>query len=834
MEVAHQTDHTSHVVIGGGAIEKFQMAQTGHFFEILSNTLYANGKLAMIREVLCNAWDSHIASGVMGTAINISLDANELVIRDYGLGIPHNLVHQIYCVYGNSTKTNDGNQTGGFGLGSKAPFAYTKHFTVTNCHAGTKVVHAISRGTNGDGTPERRVIVEVPTTEQGVEVKIPIKESKDLSILQEYIETIAKYGEMNVQLNGKKLERFTLSSSKDGFYVAQGETFGINSNSKIYIRYGNVIYPVESSTEYHKELAEVLRFLENLPEANAWNSKQWKICFQAPPNSITVTPSRETIQVTSVTVETLKNLFSKVSSIKTMHQFEVLRNEMVREATEHYAKKHPEMLKKFLDGGAPFIKGTDVDAYGRQKPILSMEDARQRMVRDKFKMGASDYVLRLRLLADTGISNRGTLQQLTRCIAAYTGGNAWYDVSDKYSPATFALKYRNKLLNALDKQEGMDSKNLYFIASGTRNRGCDFIEPKDWKPTTSDRTLTFFKNKIFITYSKIAVSENIYDLVQKHGDFGIYYGVPAYVVPRRKGAYKEALDYFTKKGWEVIDVDDYVQKHVPKEVKEVDPTPKTPKVIGIPSLNMLRDPRNGNFTPRGHLAFDATNHRVEKPKAVFTAKNLGGRDYTHEFFEAKMDRVGMSILSLIGSDTAIAVNSRQKDKYIAEGSKDGYEYLAEKAWEEFETNTVLINYFGKYKLNLGTSEASTLHGLWKASKYMPSIRKLMKYPRQLTDTEYHWVRLWEHLITGVSSYRSDRFRDYWPKGMIPSLDKILKLIKESKEQACPERDEMHKRIQSKMFKYINMYEIVELVSDPKITQQEKDDAEGVLLLALEG
>jgi hypothetical protein len=248
LEVAHQTDHTSHVVIGGGAVEKFQMAQTGHFFEILSNTLYANGKLAMIREVLCNAWDSHIASGVMGTAVNISLDANELVIRDYGLGIPHHLVHQIYCVYGNSTKTNDGNQTGGFGLGSKAPFAYTKHFTVTNCHAGTKVVHAISRGTNGDGTPERRVIVEVPTTEQGVEVKIPIKESHDVNTLKQYIETVAKYGEMNVQLNGKKLERFTLSASKDGFYVAQNEHFGISSNSKVYIRYGNVIYPIEASS----------------------------------------------------------------------------------------------------------------------------------------------------------------------------------------------------------------------------------------------------------------------------------------------------------------------------------------------------------------------------------------------------------------------------------------------------------------------------------------------------------------------------------------------------------------------------------------------------------
>ncbi|QIG70516.1 RIIA lysis inhibitor [Rhizobium phage RHph_N38] len=834
MEVAHQTDHTSHVVIGGGSAEKFQMAQTGHFFEILSNTLYANGKLAMIREVLCNAWDSHIASGVMGTAVNISLDANELIIRDYGAGIPHHLIHQIYCIYGNSTKTNDGNQTGGFGLGSKAPFAYTKHFTVTNHHAGTKVVHAISRGTSGDGTPERRVIVDVPTTEQGVEVKIPIKDSHDLVVLEKYILSVAKYGEMYVKLNGKTLERFPLSTSKDGFYVAQDENFGVESSSKVFIRYGNVIYPVENNGEYQLELAGVTAFLDKLPGNNSWSNRtNWKICFQAAPNTISVTPTRESIHITPITVSTFKDLFGKVSSTKTMYEFQELRDRLVREATEHYAKNHPEMLRQFLDGAAPFIKGSDVDSFGKQKPILSLEDARQRLVRHAFKMLPSDYALRLRLLADTGIANRGTLQQLVKAITAIKTGLNLHWTDEKEEPWKVIWKAREKLLKKITEHEGMEPKGLYYINTGSRNRTYDCVEAANWKPRTVDHQFAFLKNKIFLTYSKVAVSEHMHGLVKENGDFGNVIGIPVYVVPRRKDAMKIAIDFFTNKGWEIINVDKYIQDNSLQRVVEVDPTPKAPKIVGIPSLMMLKNPRGGGFTPRGHLEFDVTGKRVEKPKAVFTAESLSGRDYTHKFFDVKMDKVGLEILHLIGEDCAIAVNSRQKEKYIANGSKDGYEFLGEKLWEEFESNTVLVDYFGRFKLNLGTVEAATLYGLWKATEYMPLIKQIMKYPRQLTADEMFWRNIWSHLTTLVS-YRPEDSRNHWPVIMRPHLDKVANLIKESKDKPCPERDHMQERIQSSMFKYIDLSKIIHLVSDPKTTKQEKDDAEGILLLALEG
>ncbi|NKX37731.1 hypothetical protein HGG70_07340, partial [Rhodobacteraceae bacterium R_SAG4] len=60
MEVTHINHKDTHAVIGGQAAEAFSISQNAEFFEVLSSTLYSNKKLAVVREVLCNAWDAHL------------------------------------------------------------------------------------------------------------------------------------------------------------------------------------------------------------------------------------------------------------------------------------------------------------------------------------------------------------------------------------------------------------------------------------------------------------------------------------------------------------------------------------------------------------------------------------------------------------------------------------------------------------------------------------------------------------------------------------------------------------------------------------------------------
>lgn len=258
-----------------------------------SNTLYSNKPLAVIREVLCNAWDVLIVAGRTDRPVIVKIDEDKLSIRDFGEAFSHDLIHNIYCVYGNSTKENDGNQTGGFGLGSKSPFAYSDHFTVVNHHAGLKTVHAISRGsTMTHGKPDRRVMVSVPTTETGVEVIIPVKNWDDMNLFIEIARDIAAFGEMNVMVNDKHIEVVPISQAENNLFLTTRRPRG--SYDPINIRYGNVVYPVKPDAEYIGQWGRLKNILDDIPSRNRHqHGNDFCLIIQAPPNSISVTPSRK-------------------------------------------------------------------------------------------------------------------------------------------------------------------------------------------------------------------------------------------------------------------------------------------------------------------------------------------------------------------------------------------------------------------------------------------------------------------------------------------------------------------------------------------------------------
>ena len=59
-------------------------------FDILSNKLYSDPILAIVRELLCNAYDSHVVAGTTDIPIDITFPnnlENTFTIRDYGTGL---------------------------------------------------------------------------------------------------------------------------------------------------------------------------------------------------------------------------------------------------------------------------------------------------------------------------------------------------------------------------------------------------------------------------------------------------------------------------------------------------------------------------------------------------------------------------------------------------------------------------------------------------------------------------------------------------------------------------------------------------------------------------
>jgi hypothetical protein len=301
MQVSTIAELDTHAVIGGGQAQAFGMSDSAEFFTVLSDTLYRDKKRAVAREVVCNAWDAHIMVGKTDVPVEITLNEKELIIKDFGPGIAKDKIGPVYCVYGASTKVKDDKQTGGFGLGCKAPFAYSDHFTVTSCIDGFRTLWAISRGGAAtDGKPDFRPMVSVPSQETGITVSIPIKDEKDVEVFKTLLREICRNGGILARLNGVEIPRYDYTEArKNGFCVVSRA--GINSfrESRGYVLYGTVLYPI-TTTDY--ELMSKVDSLDNLVENNG------RVILIAAPNSIGVQPSREGLSYSELTTATLHRM----------------------------------------------------------------------------------------------------------------------------------------------------------------------------------------------------------------------------------------------------------------------------------------------------------------------------------------------------------------------------------------------------------------------------------------------------------------------------------------------------------------------------------------------
>ena len=143
------------VTMGGiSHVSEFRIRNSAKAFGILPSGLYANKIRAIIRELGCNAVDSHVAAGVPDTPFDVHLPTNlapHFAIRDYGTGLSHDQVLNIYTTYFESTKTHSNDFIGALGLGSKSPFSYTDNFTVTAIQDGKKGIY--SAYINDQGVP---------------------------------------------------------------------------------------------------------------------------------------------------------------------------------------------------------------------------------------------------------------------------------------------------------------------------------------------------------------------------------------------------------------------------------------------------------------------------------------------------------------------------------------------------------------------------------------------------------------------------------------------------------------------------------------------------------
>jgi hypothetical protein len=228
-----------------GEIGEFRIRNSAKAFNILSSGLYANKIRAIIRELSCNAVDSHVAAGKMDTPFDVHLP-NTLepwfAIRDYGTGLSHEQVTQIYTTYFESTKTASNEFIGALGLGSKSPFSYTDNFTVTAIQNGKKGIY--SAFINGEGVPSIALMMTEETDEPaGVEVKMSVNDRYDFNKFHEEARHVYTYFKLRPVVSGASNFQF-----RDVEYESKDIVPGVhsyNGSSRSVAIMGNIAYPIE-------------------------------------------------------------------------------------------------------------------------------------------------------------------------------------------------------------------------------------------------------------------------------------------------------------------------------------------------------------------------------------------------------------------------------------------------------------------------------------------------------------------------------------------------------------------------------------------------------------
>jgi hypothetical protein len=228
-----------------GEIGEFRIRNSAKAFNILSSGLYANKIRAIVRELSCNAVDSHTAAGKQDTPFDVHLP-NSLEpwfsIRDYGTGLSHDQVTNIYTTYFESTKTASNEFIGALGLGSKSPFSYTDNFTVTAIKDGVKGIYTAF--INEQGVPSIAKMMDEQTTEPaGVEVRFAVEERYDFDKFRQEAKSVYEYFKLRPVISGNQEFKF-----KDPEYKEKDIIPGVHYHTdgqRSYAIMGNIKYPIE-------------------------------------------------------------------------------------------------------------------------------------------------------------------------------------------------------------------------------------------------------------------------------------------------------------------------------------------------------------------------------------------------------------------------------------------------------------------------------------------------------------------------------------------------------------------------------------------------------------
>lgn len=282
-------------------------------FKVLSDMLYPDKPLAIIRELLCNAMDSHIDAGKPTTPVQIHLPnvmEPYLSIRDEGLGLSFRDTCVLLLTYFKSTKRGSNQVTGALGLGSKSPFSYVDSYTIASRFNGRKFT--FNAFINEGGNPSMALLARELTDEpNGLEITVPVRRS-DFHTFQQRAQTVIQWFKVKPTVTG--CPGFQVNETK---YIEEGTGWKIVENNHYHNHQavalqGNIAYPINYQS------------MPDLPNGYA-NLFSMGIHFEFKIGEISFTAGRDAISYDKNTVKNLiaaMDTFVKEAPLRFQSQFD--------------------------------------------------------------------------------------------------------------------------------------------------------------------------------------------------------------------------------------------------------------------------------------------------------------------------------------------------------------------------------------------------------------------------------------------------------------------------------------------------------------------------------
>lgn len=620
MEVMNSAELTQTDILVGqkSTTRSFGVSDDPILMSMLSTGFYQNPLRTMIQEVMFNAWDAHRMGNCQHRPIDIYInDTTGLIIRDYGPGIKpgenDDNMHDIYCMYGGSTKRGQKNQTGGFGLGSKSPFAYTESFTVTSHFGGMKNMYLIFRVSDSNGgKPGMTSLVRVPTTETGLMVTVPLK-AGHMDRAYEYVKDILFLSGIKAMIhNADEPDEFVDSLTLPaGSYRVDDEHQGGN----VWAVYGGVRYQIPKNEEYSQEF----EFMELLAD-----KKDIFVGFA--PDTLTPLPNREGLNMGDKSKETVKGTFERYTE-----KFQQTFQPAAREALKHYFEFQK---ARGIQAHFAFIKvgnfGFSENAQNIRHHMIPkiLETRPDDIGEDVWKITAQLIVNRTSFIRSHIGPQRWKTMFLCAFIEAYPNNKdlAWLALQNKdmlltnrsgevkeFIAEIYAGRFlRDQMLFVRDMQKAFPNDDTLHpqmrlcyggdfepvIQERTKANldktkyGIAGLKPEDpklkrkdarfkdleqmWKRKNGEELDFLMMDKTILIAKTLATLNNssIPFVVASNNDClerGWHYRnnvscvIPGYVVYKRKGAYDKALEILTNRGFTVVEGTEPEKKvYIPK------------------------------------------------------------------------------------------------------------------------------------------------------------------------------------------------------------------------------------------------------------------------------